>query len=138
MKFWIFTIFMKHFLKSWYEYANKWVDDFTVSQFSINLVHKNDENPIFQLWESKTCHISKPNKCKIMIALINFDMETCIYMFEQRKEKSFKLLYYTKYVEKSEAMTTLYSSNTQLVEAVKAWVTQSRNPVNRKSKQFRT
>ena len=47
MKFWIFTIFMKHFLSSRYEYANKLVDDVIASQFSINLVHKYDENPYF-------------------------------------------------------------------------------------------
>ena len=47
---------MKHFLNSRYEYANEWVDDVIASQFSINFVRKNDENPLFQqLWERETC-----------------------------------------------------------------------------------
>ena len=70
MKFWIFEIFMKHFLNIQYEYANKWVDDVIASQLSINFVHKNEENPIYQLWESKTCLKSSLNKCKIMFALM--------------------------------------------------------------------
>ena len=68
---------IKHFLHSWYEYANKRVDDVIASQFSINLVHKNDENPIFQPRESKTCLISTLYKCK-WFALIYFDMGTCL------------------------------------------------------------
>ena len=81
MEFWIF---MKHFLNSLYEYANKWVSDVLASQFSNNIVQKNDKNPIFKLWESKTCLITTLNKCKIMFALIYFDMGTSSYMFEQK------------------------------------------------------
>ena len=43
-------IFKKHFLTSRYEYANEWVDDVIASQFSINFVHRNDKNFLFQLW----------------------------------------------------------------------------------------
>ena len=44
-------IFKKHFLTSWYEYANERVDDVIASQFPIHFVHRNDKNFIFQLWE---------------------------------------------------------------------------------------
>ena len=42
MKFWIFVIFKlaKHFLNSWCEYANEWVDDLIASQFSMYFVYK--------------------------------------------------------------------------------------------------
>ena len=41
------------------------------SQFSIYFVHRNDENPIFQLRQSKSCLISTLNKFSgIMIVLI--------------------------------------------------------------------
>ena len=63
------------------------MDDVTASQFFLYLVHRNDENPIFQLWESKSCLISTLNKCRIMFALTYFDMGRCLYMFEQKKEK---------------------------------------------------
>ena len=59
MTFWNFVIFNKMFLKLRCEYANKWIDDVISSQFSINFVHRNDEHVIFQLWESKTCPLSK-------------------------------------------------------------------------------
>ena len=53
-KLWHFEvsqIFKKLFLTSRYEYANEWGDDVIASQFSINFVHRNDKNSIFQLWE---------------------------------------------------------------------------------------
>ena len=53
-KLWHFEvsqIFKKQFLTSQYEYANEWVDDDIASQFSINFVHRNEKNFIFQLWE---------------------------------------------------------------------------------------
>ena len=53
-KLWHFEVsqsFKKHFLTSRYEYANEWGDDVIASQFSINFVHRNDKNFIFQLWE---------------------------------------------------------------------------------------
>ena len=59
-------------------YANEWVDDVIASQISMYFVRRNDENPIFQQWISKTCLISL-NKCRIMFALIYFDMGTCFY-----------------------------------------------------------
>ena len=46
----VLQIFRKHFLTSRYEYANEWVDDVIASQLSINFVHRNDKNFIFQLW----------------------------------------------------------------------------------------
>ena len=85
MKFWIFVIFNETFLNSRYEYANEWVDDVIASQFSMYFAHRNDKNPIFQLWKSRTCLISTLNKCRIIIAQIYFDMRTCFYMFEQQK-----------------------------------------------------
>ena len=60
-----------------------------------------DENPVFQLRESKTYFISTLNKCRIMFALICFDMWTCFYIFELKKEK-FHI--YTKYIENCGAM----------------------------------
>ena len=42
-KLWHFEvsqIFKKHFLTSWYEYANERVDDVIASQFPINFVHR--------------------------------------------------------------------------------------------------
>ena len=98
----------KHFLNSRYEYPNEWVD-VIASQFSINFVHRNDENPIFQLWESETCLISTLNKCRIMFALIYFDMGACFYMFEQKKWK-FSKFYIQNIWGKSEAMTSLTHS----------------------------
>ena len=68
-------------------YANEWVDDVIASQFFLYLVHRNDENPIFQLWESKSCLISTLNKCRIIFALTYFDMGRCLYMFEQKNEE---------------------------------------------------
>ena len=53
-KLWYFDvslIFKKHFLTSWYENANEWVDDVIASQFPIPFVQRNDNNFIFQLWE---------------------------------------------------------------------------------------
>ena len=44
-------IFKKHFLISWYEYANERVDDVIASQFPIHFVQRNYKNFIFQLWE---------------------------------------------------------------------------------------
>ena len=91
---------------SWTVNMNMQMSELMMSspQFSINFVHRNDENPIFQIWESKTCLLSTLNKCRIMFALMYFDMGTCVYMFEQ-KIKICKILY-TKYMEKSEAMTS--------------------------------
>ena len=42
---------MKPFLNSRYEYASKWVDDIIASHSYIKFVHRNDENPIFQLYK---------------------------------------------------------------------------------------
>ena len=65
-------------------YANEWVDDVTVSQMSMYFVHRNDENPIFQPWDSKPCLISTLNKCRIMFALICCYMGTCFYIFQPK------------------------------------------------------
>ena len=79
---------LKHILNSQYEYANEWVDDVIASQFSMYFVHWNDEIPIFQLWESKTCLKSTLNNlCRIMFALIYFDMGRGFYMFATAKKK---------------------------------------------------
>ena len=64
----IFAIYTKHFMNSQYEYANKLVDYVIASRFSINFVHRNDEIPMFQVWESKTWLISTL-KCEIMFAI---------------------------------------------------------------------
>ena len=45
MKFCIFAIFMKHFLNSRYEYANRLVD-VIASKFSFNFLLRNVENPL--------------------------------------------------------------------------------------------
>ena len=74
-----------HWNISWnsrYEYANEWVHDVIASQFSMYFVHRNDENPKFQLWESEISLISTLNKCR-MFALIYY-MGTCFYMFKQQ------------------------------------------------------
>ena len=49
-------------------------------------------------WESKTCIIFSLHKCRIMFALIYFEMGTCFYMLGE-KIKMFNILY-TKYMEK--------------------------------------
>ena len=72
----------RNFHRKRYEYTHEWVNDVIASQFSMYLVRRNDEIPVFQLWESKTCRISTLNKCRIMFALVYFDMGTCFYMFE--------------------------------------------------------
>ena len=82
MKFWISIIFNEYFLNSQYEYANEWVDDVIASQFSIYFVHRNDENPIFQLWESKTSFISTLNKMQNNVCSDIIWYGICFYMFE--------------------------------------------------------
>ena len=53
-------------------------------------VHRNDKNPIFQLWESKTSLISTLNKCRWKnVCSDYFDMGTCFHMFEQKKRRQF-------------------------------------------------
>ena len=78
---------------SWTIDMNMRVDVVITSQFSINFVHRNDENPIFQQWESKTCLIFTLNKCRIMLALIYFDMGTCFDMLEQKKRRKMSKFY---------------------------------------------
>ena len=59
---------------------------------TLYFVHRNEENPIFQLRECKTCLLSNLNKCRIMFAVIYYDMGswghafTQMYMFEQKNE----------------------------------------------------
>ena len=66
-----------HWNISWtvdmHNYANEWVDVVT-SQFSIYFVHRNYDNPIFQLWESKTYIISTLN-----IKMQNVCSDICWY-----------------------------------------------------------
>ena len=57
-----------------YEYANEWVDDVIASQFSIHVVHRNDKNFIFQLWECYTCLNYSLNRCRIMLTPIYLGM----------------------------------------------------------------
>ena len=83
------------------EYANEWVDDVLTSQFSINFVHRNDKNPIFQLWESNMCTL---NKYK-MFAVIYFDMGACFYFFEPKKWK----------------VSKFYIQNTGIWKKVRRW-----------------
>ena len=87
-----FAIVMKCFLNMYsiWIYANKWVNDVIASQFSIYFVHRSDENSIFQLWESKTSFESILNICKIMFALIYFEMGyafTCLSKKKKKKKK---------------------------------------------------
>ena len=74
---------------SWTVVMNMQISELMMSSplnFPLYFVHRNDENPIFQLWESETCLISTLNKCRIMFALIYFDLGTFSYMFEQNTE----------------------------------------------------
>ena len=87
MKLLVFVLFNTETCISWTVGMNvqmtfEWVDGVIASQFSINFVHRNYKNSIFQLWESKTCHTSTLSKFR-MFALIYFDMGTN-YMFEQK------------------------------------------------------
>ena len=92
------VIFTKHYvLNSRHESANKWADDAIhaiPSKCVINFVHRYDENPLFHIWESKTCLISTMNKWK-MFTLIYFNMGTCFAC--SSKKKKIKSLY-TKYM----------------------------------------
>ena len=73
-------------------------------------VHKNDknENPIFQLWESKTCLISTLNKCRIMFApdgiFWNGDTLLHVKMATTKKKEQFFTISYKIYMENCEAM----------------------------------
>ena len=59
--------------------------------------------PYFQLRESKTCLISSLNKCRIMFTPIYFYMRTCFSVFEPN---IFFIIWYTKYMDNCEAMTS--------------------------------
>ena len=86
----------KHFLNSRYEYILQMSELMMSSPHNfpwLYFVHRNDKNPIFQLWETKTGLIATLNKCRIMFAPIYFDMGTCFYT-----------ILYTKYMENCEAM----------------------------------
>ena len=62
------------------------------------------ENPIYQLWECKTCLISILNQFR-MFALVYFEMGTCFYIFEPKKNSSKSYIQNT-YMENCEAMTS--------------------------------
>ena len=58
-KLWHFEVSQiskKHFLTSWYEYANERIDDVIASQFSIHFVHRNEKkkkkNPSYFSYEN--------------------------------------------------------------------------------------
>ena len=51
--------------------------------FPLILFTEMDKNPIFQLWESKTCYIFTLNKCRIMFALIWGYAFTYLSKYEQ-------------------------------------------------------
>ena len=86
-----------------YEYANDWVDDFIALQFFICFVHGNYENPIFQLWKSKTCLISTPGKKKQnnVCSDIFWYGEMLLHVWAKKKENL-----YTKYIDNCENMTS--------------------------------
>ena len=116
MTFWILVIFNETWFFFFYEqsiWICKWLSWWCLKIFHY-FVHSNDENPIFQLWESKNCLISTLIKCKIMFALIYFDMGTshafrCLSNPPSKKKKK-KNLYnfiYKMYGQKwREAMTS--------------------------------
>ena len=95
-------------MNSQYEYAIEWVDTSSPHNFPLIFVHRNDENSIFQLWESKTCLIFTLSKCRVMFALIYFDMGHAFICLSQ-KSKNFNNFIYTKYMENCEAMTSINS-----------------------------
>ena len=75
------------------------------SQFPFKSSAEMKQTPLSQLLKSKTCHISTPGYiCKRIFTPIYFDMGMCFYLFEQRIQ-NVKILY-TKYMAKSEAMTS--------------------------------
>ena len=89
MKFSISVIFIETFLEqsiSIGKWVSWWCHRLTI--FHVFCSQKC-ENPIFQLWESKTCLISTLNKCTLMFASY-FDMETCFHMFEPKKNENFQ------------------------------------------------
>ena len=51
--------------------------------------------------------MSTLKKCKIIFALMYFDMGTCFYKFEQKSE-NFKILYIQNNVDKSEATISMF------------------------------
>ena len=58
------------------------------------------------------------NKCRIMFALIGFDMGTCFNMFEEKKS-------YKEYMEKSEAMTSSTHSFAYCLRNISLIITKS-------------
>ena len=76
MKFWIFVIFIETFLEQsiW---ICKWVSWWC---------HRLTIFPYFSYEKVKLCLISTLIKCRIIFALIYFDMGTCCYMFEQKNK----------------------------------------------------
>ena len=93
MKFIIFVIFNKTLLEQsiWIHYMQMSELMSSPHNFPCILFTEMIDNPIFQVWQSKTCLISTLDKCRIMFALIYF-MGTCFYMFEQ-KMKIFTISY---------------------------------------------
>ena len=100
---WAFSRNFNETLFSWTVEKNTQINELMIviaSQFPINSVHKNDENPIFQLWESNTClYTSTLNKCKIMFDLI------CCYMHQSK----FSKLHLYRICETSEAISSTHS-----------------------------
>ena len=95
---------MKHFLNTWFEHANKWVDDVITSQFSIFfLFYRNDKNPMYLFEKVRYFPYIHPEEimhCKKTFTPLHYcDMERCFYMFEQKGN-----FLNTEYMEKSEAM----------------------------------
>ena len=94
MTFWIFVMFMKHFLNTRVDLQ---ISEWMISPRNFPFGSQKLQKSICQLWESKTCLMSTVNKCKIKFTPIYFDMGTYFYPFEQ-KMKFVKILY-TKYME---------------------------------------
>ena len=53
--------------------------------FPLSLFTEMTKIPYFSYEKVKLAFIATPNKCRIMFALINFDIGTCCYMFKQIK-----------------------------------------------------
>ena len=106
------------------EYANEWVDDVIASQFSINFVHRNDKNPIFQLWESKMCTLNKYR----MFAVIYLICGHAFTSLSLKNEKFQNLNTKYRYMEKSEAMTSSthsFAYSYQLFQEMFCWKLQN-------------
>ena len=96
MEFWIFVIFIETFLEQsiWIcKWVSWWCHRLTI--FHVFCSEKC-ENPIFQLWESKTCLISTLNKYRISL-LSYFDVgERLLHVWAFFFIIIFKIVY-TKY-----------------------------------------